>query len=57
MGFYSTTLAFKTNGAPAKDIVIDRVYIVAGNVAPEPVTWALMLGGYGLAGKCRGEPA
>ena len=49
-GNYNTTFSFNTHGAPAKDVVVDRVYIVAGNAVPEPATWAMMIAGFGLAG-------
>jgi hypothetical protein len=32
---------------PAKDFVVDRAYLTA---VPEPATWAMMIGGFGLAG-------
>ena len=38
---------------PAGDFVVDRAYIVAGDVTggiPEPATWGLMLLGFGGAG-------
>lgn len=54
-GDYTTSFTYKTNGFPAKDVVIDRVYIVAGDRTnpgdvPEPSTWALMIIGFGSAG-------
>ncbi len=30
--------------------VADHITITAGNVVPEPATWALMIGGFGMAG-------
>lgn len=46
-GVQDVTFLFNTNGAPAKDVVIDRVYIEA---VPEPAVWGLMLAGFGLIG-------
>lgn len=47
-GTYTTAFSFSTGGIPAKDIVIDRVYLVAGDIGavPEPATWAMMLTGF-----------
>jgi hypothetical protein len=52
-GDYTTTFQFNSGPRPAGDVVIDRVYIVAGDqtgVVPEPGTWALMILGFGGAG-------
>lgn len=49
-GAYTTTFQFNSGDRPAGDVVIDRVYIVAGNAIPEPGTWALMILGFGGAG-------
>jgi hypothetical protein len=56
-GLYDVAFVFNTNRRPSKDIVIDRVYILAGGdggpeipVVPEPATWALMIMGFGLVG-------
>jgi hypothetical protein len=46
-GNYNVAFVFNTNGFPAKDVVIDRVYIAA---VPEPQSWALMILGFGLVG-------
>ena len=44
-GDYTTAFTFTTNGRPAKDVVIDQVFVVAGAV-PEPSTWAMMILGF-----------
>jgi len=53
-GFYSIDFVFNTNLNPSKDIVIDQVYIIAGNPSvpgvPEPATWAMLITGFGLVG-------
>jgi hypothetical protein len=46
-GFYDAEFLFTTNGVPAKDVVIDRVYIDA---VPEPASWAMLIAGFGLVG-------
>ncbi|HEX3886893.1 MAG TPA: PEPxxWA-CTERM sorting domain-containing protein [Phenylobacterium sp.] len=48
-GFYDTDFAYQSFAAPAADVVIDNVFIVAGGV-PEPASWALMIMGFGAAG-------
>lgn len=56
---FSTTLFIPSGGSltfvfnygastsPAKDFVVDRVYLTA---VPEPASWAMMLSGFGLLG-------
>ena len=44
-------LSFASNGFPAKDFVIDRVYVTStSSLVPEPASWAMMVGGFGLMG-------
>lgn len=56
-GNYLVEFVFNTNGVPAKDVVIDQVYVIAGNPpvgVPEPGTLALLgLGFAGLAAASR----
>jgi len=45
---------YNSFGVPAKDFVVDRVYFAPtadtkGGI-PEPATWTMMIGGFGLAG-------
>ena len=47
-GAVSFDFAYNSFGIPAKDFVIDRVYF--GAAVPEPASWAMMLGGFGLVG-------
>ncbi len=61
-GNYRTSLVFNSNGAPAKDVVVDRVFAIktldpatvfipqSPVYVPEPGTWALMIVGFGLVG-------
>lgn len=62
-GYYLTSFVYNSFGNPAKDIVIDRVYVTKTNKAatyeipptptaslPEPATWAMMIFGFGMIG-------
>ena len=62
-GWYRTALTFNSNGNPAKDVVVDRVFgvrtsdaatsiIPASSVlsVPEPSSWAMLITGFGLVG-------
>jgi hypothetical protein len=52
-GFYDTSFIYTSAPGAAGDFVVDRAYIVAGDVTggvPEPTTWALMILGFGGAG-------
>ena len=52
-GNYVTSFTYNSASGPAGDFVVDRAYIVAGDVTggiPEPATWGLMLLGFGGAG-------
>ena len=52
-GFYDTSFLYKSAPGAAGDFVVDRAYIVAGDVTggiPEPGTWGLMILGFGGAG-------
>lgn len=53
-GVYQIRFQFNTNGLPAKDLIIDQVYLIEGNphvtTVPEPGTWALMFAGLTTVG-------
>jgi hypothetical protein len=61
-GHYLTSLVFNSNGVPAKDVVVDRVYGISTDdeatviipdtpsTVPEPESWAMMLAGFGFVG-------
>ncbi len=62
-GNYLTSFTFNSFGAPAKDFVIDRVFVIATNdeatylipptptsAIPEPAVWSLMIAGFGMTG-------
>ena len=49
-GMYNIAFSFNTSGYPAKDVVIDSVYVMTAAPVPEPETYALMLSGLGLIG-------
>jgi hypothetical protein len=61
-GQYLTSLRFNSNGNPAKDVVVDRVFAISTldaptvvipptpSFVPEPGTWALMIIGFGMVG-------
>jgi hypothetical protein len=44
-GPQTITLRFSTNFKPSKDIVVDRVHVMA---VPEPQSWAMMILGFGM---------
>lgn len=48
-GLYTFDFNFTSNGIPAKDFVVDRVFFGTTDV-PEAATWAMMLVGFGLVG-------
>ena len=49
LGSHTVTFSFTPSGVTSKDLVLDRVYIVATPV-PEPETYALMLAGLATVG-------
>jgi hypothetical protein len=55
-GNYTIDFVFNTNRRPSKDVVIDNVYVIAGNPPPPvvdvPAPAALALFGVGLLGLC-----
>ncbi len=40
--------SFSSGAFPAKDLIVDRAYLIAA--VPEPATWAMMLLGFGMVG-------
>lgn len=46
-GFFDVSFVFDTDLVPAKDVVIDRVYVAD---VPEPSSWAMLIAGFGLVG-------
>ncbi len=40
--------SFSSGAFPAKDLIVDRAYLIAA--VPEPTTWAMMLVGFGMVG-------
>jgi hypothetical protein len=48
-GPQTAAFTYISGPAPAADFLVDRAYIVAGDV-PEPASWALMIMGFGAAG-------
>lgn len=48
-GMQQITFEFRGLGVTAADFAIDRVYALAAAV-PEPATWAMMIGGFGMIG-------
>jgi hypothetical protein len=49
-GTYTFSLAFNSNGYPAKDIVVDKVYLTSLSAVPEANTSAMMLAGLAVLG-------
>lgn len=47
--FYLLNFLFTSGKTPAKDVLLDAISITSAPV-PEPATWALMIGGFALAG-------
>ncbi len=46
-GTVTFVFSYEASSFPAKDFVIDRAYLAA---VPEPASWAMMIGGFALAG-------
>lgn len=49
-GLFDVSFVFSTQLVPAKDVVIDRVYITRVGGVPEPSSWAMLIAGFGLVG-------
>jgi hypothetical protein len=49
-GNFDISFVFNTDTVPAKDVVIDRVYITRVGGVPEPSSWAMLIAGFGLVG-------
>lgn len=50
-GISNLAFVFNGYGNYAKDIAIDRVYLIdTTSAVPEPATWAMMIGGFGMVG-------
>ena len=62
-GLYLTAFTYNSNGTPAKDFVIDKVYVVSTTkpatytipptptaAIPEPAMWGLMIAGFVMVG-------
>lgn len=51
--FYLLKFGFLSGRTPAKDVLLDAISIspaLGGPAVPEPATWAMMIGGFALAG-------
>lgn len=49
-GSYTVSLTFLSDGKPAKDIVIDKVYLISASQVPEAGSAAMMLAGLATLG-------
>ncbi len=49
-GTVNFAFTFNSNGVPAKDFVIDRVYLAPTASVPEASTWLMMIFGFGVVG-------